>query len=88
MLKSLNATTASVFALAVLLSCSTYAAAQKPVARISSAIDSSSRITLAGSHPPRALAANDIGVVPPGTQLQGMTLVLTAAPRSRPRWTP
>jgi subtilase family serine protease len=51
------------------------AAAQKPVPRIASAIDSGSRVTLTGSRPLRALAANDLGVVPPGTQLQGMTLV-------------
>ena len=66
---------AAVCALAVLLSCSTVAAGQKPAARITAAVDSASRVTLAGSRPPRAVDANDIGVVPPGTQLQGMTLV-------------
>jgi subtilase family serine protease len=71
---------ASIGALAVVLSCSfacAAAAAQKPAPRIVSAIDSSSRVTLAGSRPLRALAANDMGAVPPGTKLQGMTLVFS-----------
>jgi subtilase family serine protease len=66
---------ASLAALAVVFSACSPASAQKPVPRIASAIDSSSRVTLTGSRPLRALAANDVGVVPPGTQLQGMTLV-------------
>ena len=41
----------------------------KPQPRITSPIDSSSRFTLAGSRPPRAAAADDLGAVP-GTLLR------------------
>ncbi len=45
--------------------------------RITAPIDNSSRVTLAGSHPPRALAADDIGAVPGTLQLQGISLVFS-----------
>jgi subtilase family serine protease len=70
---------ASLGAIAVLILCAALspaqAKAQAPSRRIVSAIDSSSRVTLSGSRPPRALAANDIGAVSPDTRLEGMTLV-------------
>ena len=62
----------ALFTLTVLLSSAT---AQKPAARITSAIDNASRTTLTGSRPPRAVAAHDVGVLPADTQLQGMMLV-------------
>jgi subtilase family serine protease len=65
----------SVCAFAVLLFGAAASPAQAPARRIVSAIDSSSRVTLTGSRPPRALAANDVGIVPADTRLQGMTLV-------------
>ena len=45
--------------------------------RITAPIDNSARATLAGSHPPRALPANDIGAVPGNLQLQGISLVFS-----------
>jgi subtilase family serine protease len=45
--------------------------------RITAPIDNSSRVTLAGSHPPRAVAADDIGAVPSSLQLQGISLVFS-----------
>jgi subtilase family serine protease len=66
---------ASLFALAILFTGSALAPAQKPVARITSPIDNTSRAMLTGSRPPRALSANDVGVLSPDTQLQGMMLV-------------
>jgi Pro-kumamolisin, activation domain len=55
--------------------------AQAPVPqlhpRISGPIDNSSRATLTGSRPPRALAADDIGAVPNSLPLQGMSLVFS-----------
>jgi subtilase family serine protease len=67
----------SLFALAILLTGGALAPAQTRViaARITSPIDNTSRATLTGSRPPRALAANDVGVLSPETQLQGMMLV-------------
>lgn len=49
----------------------------KPQPRITAQIDNSSRATLAGSHPPRARAADDIGAVPSTLQLQGISLVFS-----------
>ena len=70
---------ASMCAIAVLVLCVVLSpaltSAQAPSRRIISAIESSSRVTLTGSRPPRALAANDVGVVPQDTRLEGMTLV-------------
>ena len=45
--------------------------------RISGPIDNSSRATLTGSRPPRALAADDIGAVPNSLPLEGMSLVFS-----------
>ena len=52
------------------------AAAQtpRPQPRITAQIEDSSRVTLAGSRPPRALPADDIGAVPADLKLQGMAL--------------
>jgi subtilase family serine protease len=43
--------------------------------RITAPIDSSTRVTLPGSQPPRAHAANDIGPVPSTLQLHGLSLL-------------
>jgi subtilase family serine protease len=48
--------------------------------RITAPIDNASRVALAGSRPPRALPANDIGAVPSSLQLQGMSLVFSRTP--------
>jgi subtilase family serine protease len=53
------------------------AQAPRPQPRITAPIDNASRVTLAGSHPPRALPANDIGAVPSTLQLQGISLVFS-----------
>jgi len=53
------------------------ALAQRPVARITAAINNAERTQIAGSRSPRALAADDAGAVPAGTKLQGMTLVFS-----------
>jgi subtilase family serine protease len=45
--------------------------------RITAPIDSSRRATLAGSRPPRANSANDIGAVSPSMKLQGISLVFS-----------
>ena len=49
----------------------------KPQPRITSPIDSSSRVTLAGSRPPRAAAADDLGAVPSTLQLHGISLLFS-----------
>jgi len=49
-------------------------------ARITAPIDNSARATLAGSHSPRALPANDAGAVPTSMQLKGMSLVFSRTP--------
>jgi subtilase family serine protease len=46
-------------------------------ARITAPIDSASRVTLAGSHPPLALARNDKGAVSPSLPLQGISIVFS-----------
>jgi subtilase family serine protease len=53
------------------------AQAPKPQPRITSPIDNSARVTLAGSRPPRALPANDTGAVPSTLQLQGISVVFS-----------
>jgi len=66
--------------LATLTAASLFAAAslaQTPQARIHTAIDNTSRATIAGSLSPRALPANDAGAVPASTKLQGISLVLS-----------
>ena len=50
------------------------AQAPRPQPRITAQIEDSSRVTLAGSRPPRALPADDIGAVPASLKLQGMSL--------------
>ena len=52
----------------------------KPQPRITSPIDSSSRATLAGSRPPRAAAADDLGAVPSTLQLHGISLLFSRSP--------
>ena len=71
---SMSALAVLFFAAALLPAQST---AQTLARRIVSAIDSSSRVTLPGSRPTRALVANDIGAVPQDTRLEGMTLVFS-----------
>ncbi|WP_158822952.1 protease pro-enzyme activation domain-containing protein [Granulicella sp. S156] len=48
-----------------------------PQARITAPINGSSRFTLTGSHPARAVAANDIGALPASTKLTGITFVFS-----------
>jgi subtilase family serine protease len=49
--------------------------------RILGSIDSASRTTLAGSHPPIARAANDAGAVENSMALHGISLVLSRTPQ-------
>jgi subtilase family serine protease len=63
--------------LSVAFFCALTAAAQQPRPRITAAIDDTSRVTLPGSHSPRARAANDTGKLSSDTPLQGITLVFT-----------
>ncbi len=49
--------------------------AQAP--RITNRIDNSERATISGSHPPMARPANDIGQVPAGIKLQGISIVFS-----------
>ena len=67
------------FCIALVLCASASALAQstsaKPQPRITSPIDSSSRVALAGSRPPRAVAADDLGAVPGTLQLHGISLL-------------
>jgi Pro-kumamolisin, activation domain/Bacterial Ig-like domain (group 3) len=71
----------AVFCTALAVCASTAARAQnasaKPQPRITSPIDSSSRATLAGSRPPRAAAADDLGAVPSTLQLHGISLLFS-----------
>ena len=63
--------------LAVLLSlsCSLFAAAQTPEPRLYESLGGAERQTLPGSRSPLADAAQDLGVLPSGTMLRGITLV-------------
>jgi hypothetical protein len=47
--------------------------AQELAARITELVDDSDRITLAGSRPPMARPENDVGWVPSGVKLEGMS---------------
>jgi subtilase family serine protease len=71
----------TVFCTALALCASTPAIAQDTAARlqprITSPIDSSSRASLAGSRPPRAAAADDLGAVPSTLQLHGISLLFS-----------
>ncbi len=71
----------AVFCTVFALCASTPAVAQntfaKPQPRITAPIDGSSRVTLAGSRPPRAAAADDLGAVPSSLQLHGISLVFS-----------
>jgi subtilase family serine protease len=49
-------------------------------ARITAPIQNSTRATLAGSRSPLALPANDMGAVPAGTKLQGISLIFSRTP--------
>jgi hypothetical protein len=51
------------------------ALAQTPTGRITREIDNFTRIVIPGSHSPLARTEDDAGRVPPGTGLQGITLV-------------
>jgi len=74
----------TVFCTALALCASIPATAQdtsaKPQPRITSPIDASSRATLAGSRPPRAAAADDLGAVPGSLQLHGISLLFSRSP--------
>ena len=71
----------AVFCTALALFASASAIAQntsaKPEPRITSAIDSSSRVPLLGSRSPRAAAADDLGAVPDSLQLHGISLLFS-----------
>ena len=64
---------------AVLSSLGLAAAAQTPAltapVRLTAPISNDARAVLAGSHPPRAIAANDLGALPATTAVNGITLV-------------
>ena len=68
---------ASIVLSAAALPAQSQALAVGPQARITAPIDDTSRVTLPGSHPPRALPADDIGAVPATLQLNGITLVFS-----------
>lgn len=57
-----------------------YAFAQQPASRITAEITNAQRATLPGSHPPMANATNDVGRVPAGTKLTGMSIVFSRTP--------
>ena len=50
--------------------------AQQPSPRLAKEIDNSLRVTLPGTHPPMAKAANDAGELPSGTVLEAIRVVL------------
>ncbi len=54
--------------------CGGAAFAQTPQARITAAISSGSRTTLAGSHPPMARSTNETGRLASSTKLEGVTI--------------
>ena len=73
-----------VLALCAALPANAQVVTARPQARITAPIDDASRVTLAGSRPPRALPSDDIGAVPATLQLHGISLVfsLSAAQQS------
>ncbi len=62
---------------AVVFSIGLYGWAQQPAARLAGPITGESTTVLPHSRPPRAVPANDIGVLPPSTPINGITLVLS-----------
>jgi hypothetical protein len=64
----------------LLLLCALDASAQQPAPRITGQINSSSRSTIAGSHPPATRSMHDSGRVSSNTQLPGMSIVLSRTP--------
>ena len=60
--------------------CATALAQTVPQPRLTAPIDNSSRVTLAGSRPPRASTADDLGAVPNTLQLHGISLVFSRSP--------
>jgi subtilase family serine protease len=56
------------------LSSTAFSQAQQPQVRLTAPIENSSRATLAGSQPPRARIAQDLGTVDPSTPLPSMTI--------------
>ena len=56
------------------LSSAAFGQTQQPQARLTAPIANTSRASLAGSQPPRARIAHDLGAVDPSTPLQSMTL--------------
>jgi subtilase family serine protease len=65
------------FSLVVLPFLSAALLAQAPAPRITAAIDNAQRTTIPGTHPPMARQANDIGQVPSGTKLGGISIVFS-----------
>jgi subtilase family serine protease len=63
--------------LATIMLLSLTAAAQEPVARITQQINNSERVAIRDSHPPSAMAENEIGPVPPAMKLPGINLVFS-----------
>ncbi len=76
----LRGTVCAVIVVGAALAAVSQSVTAKPQARISSPIDNSVRVTLAGSQPPRARAANDIGAVPSNMQMTGMSLDFSRTP--------
>ncbi len=72
-----SAATCATFVLCATLPAVAQEQAARPQPRITAQIDNSSRVTLPGSHPPRARPADDIGAVPSTLQLQGISLVFS-----------
>jgi hypothetical protein len=64
-------------AILVSLFCISSSLAQRPQERITTAITASSRVTLAGSHPPVARAENDAGMLPVSTPLNGVSIAFS-----------
>lgn len=60
---------------ALLLATGTASLAQKPAVRLAGPISDAVHTTLVGSRSPRALPANDVGVLPANTAINGISLV-------------
>ena len=51
--------------------------AQTPASRLTTEIEGSQAVAIRGTHSPRARTENDAGRVPPGTKLQGISIVFS-----------
>ncbi|MGA7155948.1 MAG: protease pro-enzyme activation domain-containing protein [Acidobacteriaceae bacterium] len=71
------AATCTVIALCAALPALSQVVTARPQARITASVDNSVRATLAGSHPPRAIPADDIGALPSTTPLNGISVIFS-----------